>query len=103
VVAIKVYGAALLAQGRPMLDTVAVAPALVVMLVLDLLLVPVLGVVGAAVASSTSYLVGGSIAVILGLRVLGGRAGELLPRPSDVRALFRMVRRWRPTAPASAP
>ncbi|MCW2706452.1 MAG: polysaccharide biosynthesis protein [Frankiales bacterium] len=103
VVAIKVYGAALLAQGRPMLDTVAVAPALVVMLALDLLLVPVLGVVGAAVASSTSYLVGGGIAVILGLKVLGGRAGELMPRPADVRALFRMVRQWRPTASATAP
>lgn len=92
VLALKVYGAALLARGRPLLDSAAVAPALVTMLVLDVLLIPSVGVVGAAVASSTAYLVGGCVAVVMGARVLGGARRDVVPTMTDVRACLAQAR-----------
>lgn len=87
VLALKVYGSAMLARGRPMMDSAAVAPALVTMLALDALLVPAAGALGAAVASSAAYLVGGAIAVVLARQVLGGGFRDLVPTPADVRDL----------------
>lgn len=87
VLALKVYGSALLARGRPMMDSAAVAPALVTMLALDALLVPAAGALGAAVASSVAYLVGGAIAVLLARQVLGGGLRDLVPTPADLRDL----------------
>jgi O-antigen/teichoic acid export membrane protein len=93
VLALKVYGSALLARRRPMLDSAAVAPALVTMLALDALLVPAAGVVGAAVASTVAYLVGGAVAVLLGLHVLGGRMRDLVPTVSDVHIGITQLKR----------
>jgi O-antigen/teichoic acid export membrane protein len=92
VLALKVYGAALLARRRPLLDSAAAGPALVVMLLLDVLLVPWAGASGAAMAASVAYLVGGTCAVALGLRVLGGSPRDLVPRAADVRDTCQAVR-----------
>ena len=92
VLALKVYGSTLLARGRPLLDSIALAPVLLVMLGLDVYLVPKWGALGAAAASSTAYLVGGVIGYLVCRQVLGGRLRELMPRPYDVHVLVTLVR-----------
>ncbi len=92
VIALKLYGVALVSRGRPLLDSLAVGPALLLMLGLDLLLVPVAGANGAAAASSIAYLAGGVLAAWLGMRVMGGTPRELVPRASDIGAVRALGR-----------
>jgi O-antigen/teichoic acid export membrane protein len=83
IVAIKILGNALVAQGRPLLETAAVAIAFVLTVALDVLLIPPHGGVGAAVASTLAYTAAGAAIGAIFLRALGGHAGELLPRRED--------------------
>ncbi len=97
----KLLGNALTAQRRPLLETAGVAVAFVTVFALDFALIPAHGGLGAAVASAVSYTLGGlAVAVIFG-HYLGARAGDLIPRPSDVTALSRSLKlRFRPARPA---
>jgi O-antigen/teichoic acid export membrane protein len=98
---LKLLGNALTAQRRPLLETAGVAVAFVTVFALDFALIPEHGGLGAAIASAVSYTLGGlAVAVIFG-RSLGGRAADLVPRPSDLSALYRSVQlRFRPAKPA---
>jgi O-antigen/teichoic acid export membrane protein len=75
---------AMVAQRRPLLAAGADATALVVTLVLDILLIPALGGLGAALATTSAYVVGSIVLIVVFVRVLGGRARDLVPRFSDV-------------------
>lgn len=98
---LKLLGNALTAQRRPLLETAGVAVAFVTVFALDFALIPAHGGLGAAIASAVSYTLGGlAVAVIFG-RSFAARAGDLIPRPSDVAALSRsVVLRFRPARPA---
>jgi O-antigen/teichoic acid export membrane protein len=96
IAALKMFGSALTAQRRPLLETAAVGVAFVAIVVLDVLLIPSHGGVGAAIASSVSYLAGGAAVVWLFTRVLEVPVAALVPRPRDVSWLLqRLTRRGR--------
>ena len=83
IVALKLLGSALTAQRRPLLETAAISIAFTVTVVLDVLLIPDYGGLGAAVASAVAYIGGGVAVVVLFGRGLGVRLARLVPRPSD--------------------
>jgi O-antigen/teichoic acid export membrane protein len=87
ILAVKVFGSALIAQRRPWLETIATAGAFVVTLVLDLVLIPSLGGLGAAVASTVSYTIGGALVILIAARTLRFCAGDLAPALADLRAV----------------
>src|SRR5207245_4415625 len=93
IVALKLLGNALTAQGKPMLETAAVGVAFVATVALDILLIPGHGGVGASVASTLAYSAGGIAVVAIFARALGVPARELLPRPRQALALWRTARR----------
>jgi O-antigen/teichoic acid export membrane protein len=77
-------GNALIAQRRPLLAAAADATALVVTLALDILLIPGLGGLGAAIATTVAYGVGSLVLTVVFVRLLGGRARDLVPRVGDL-------------------
>jgi O-antigen/teichoic acid export membrane protein len=91
IVALKLFGQALTAQRKPMLETAGVVVAFLVGLSLDLLLIPDHGGLGAAVAAAIAYTAGGAAIILIFVRTLGGRAADFAPRGSDL-ALLRRVR-----------
>jgi O-antigen/teichoic acid export membrane protein len=99
ITALKLLGNALTAQRRPLLETAAVGASFVTLVALDLILIPAHEGTGAAIASTAAYSLGGIVAVVVFLRALRGRPGELVPRASDVGALVRRLRRPARAAP----
>jgi O-antigen/teichoic acid export membrane protein len=93
ILALKLLGNALTAQRRPGLATVGATAAFVATVVLDLLLIPRYGGTGAAIASAVAYTVGGVAVAMVFDRFFGASARTLVPRPSEVPALVRSVRR----------
>jgi O-antigen/teichoic acid export membrane protein len=87
IVALKLLANALTAQRMPLRETAAIAVAFGTIVVLDVLLIPSHGALGAAWASTVAYTVGGIAALILFSRALPGPAGELVPRPRDIQLL----------------
>ena len=77
------------ARGRPMLLLISFLCSVVVMLGLDLLLLPLWGLAGAAVASVTGSL-GGLVVCVVAYRrsSVGFRAALLVPRVADVKFLL---------------
>lgn len=78
-------GAALTAQGKPLLTTSADACAFVLTIGLDLALIPSLNGLGAAIATSVAWTGGGLAMAIIFSRALRTRIGLLVPRSADVR------------------
>jgi O-antigen/teichoic acid export membrane protein len=102
IVAVKLLGNALVARGRPVLQSVSVGLGFACTLILDVVLIPPFGGLGAAIASTVSYTAAGAMVGVIFLRVLDRRPSELLPRAGDVGWLLRKVRaglrRARPSA-----
>jgi O-antigen/teichoic acid export membrane protein len=105
ILALQLLGNALTAQRRPLLETAATAVAFAVTVILDIVLIPDHGGLGAAIAASVAYTAGGVAAALVFVRVLGGRWGELLPRVAElgvIRARMRsLARRRAPRPPES--
>lgn len=105
IVALRVLGNALTAQGRPLLETLSITAALVATLVFDILLIPPFGGLGAAIASAVAYTLGGAVVAAVCLRVLGGHARDLIPRYCELmsfaRDRFRALRRSGTDTPLS--
>jgi O-antigen/teichoic acid export membrane protein len=93
VVALKLLGNALTAQGRPLLVSVGVGGGFVVTIVLDILLIPHLGGLGAAIASAIAYTTVGIIVAAMFLRAVGGKARDLVPRRGDLPLMVAQIRR----------
>ncbi len=100
IVALKLLGSALTAQGRPGSETLAVGAAFVTIVALDVLLIPAHGGDGAAVASTVAYTAGGVAAGLLFVRALPARASWLLPRPADLTRVLGAVRARRAPGPS---
>lgn len=89
--ALKLLGNALTARDRPLLESAAIGVAFVTIIALDFLLIPGLGGLGAAIASTVAYSAGGVAVTVLFVRTLGAPAGDLVPRASDARAAKGMI------------
>jgi Na+-driven multidrug efflux pump len=83
-----------------MLESAAIGLAFALTLVLDILLIPSHGGLGAAIASTAAYTLGGVAVALTFSRGLGLPLRELLPRSREVPHLLRQFRaglqRWRP-------
>jgi O-antigen/teichoic acid export membrane protein len=89
VVALKLLGNAITAQRRPGLASIAIGTGFVCTVILDVILIPRYGGLGAALASAIAYTFGGLIIGAIFVRGLGGRVRELVPRWTDIPALWR--------------
>lgn len=108
VVAVKQLGSVLTGQGKPTLASLAIGISFVVTIILDIALIPPFGGLGAAIASSVAYTVGGIAVAVIFTRTLGGGFGALVPRRSDFRLMWSRLRttlrrRARETQPAEVP
>jgi O-antigen/teichoic acid export membrane protein len=92
VTAIKLLGSALVARGRPGLQSLAIGAGFVCSVVLDIVLIPQFGGMGAAAAAALAHTAAGIVIVAIFTRALGGRAAELVPRPADVAWFARRLR-----------
>lgn len=90
--AVELLGSALTAQRRPLLTTAAVGVAFVLTIVLNAVLVPHFGGLGAAIAAVIASSAGGLAAAIIFSRALGSPVRELVPRPGDLPWLWNRVR-----------
>jgi O-antigen/teichoic acid export membrane protein len=102
VVAVKLFGGALVAKGRPVLQSVGIGAGFVCTIVLDVLLIPPFGGLGAALASTLAYAAAGAVMAFMFLRALETDPSELVPRPGEVGGFARDVLgrlRRRPAAP----
>lgn len=88
----KVLSIALISQNHPLATAGPIGASLIVTIGLDLLLIPEYGGMGAAVASAISYIFGGLLMARIFLRRFGERPSLLVPRRSDVQALWNPVR-----------
>lgn len=104
IVALKVLGNALIAQGLALRESAATGAAFVTILGLDLALIPRWEGTGAAVASTVGYDLGGLVVALAFLRSLPGvRMSELLPGRADLAAICRFaVRGLRRSAPGGS-
>jgi O-antigen/teichoic acid export membrane protein len=84
IVAVKLLGNALVARGRPGLQSVAVGIGFLGTVVLDVLLIPPYAGMGAAIASSAAYTAAGAAMAVIFVRLLAPRYRDLVPRGSDV-------------------
>jgi len=84
IVAVKLLGNALVARGRPGLQSLAVGIGFLGTIVLDVLLIPPYAGMGAAIASSAAYTAAGAAMAVIFVRLLGPRYRDLVPRGSDV-------------------
>jgi O-antigen/teichoic acid export membrane protein len=100
IVALKLLGTTLTAQGRPLLETAATAVTFVIVVGLDVLLIPDHEGMGAAIASLAAYTAGGLCIAVLFRRALGVGLRDLVPRGEELSAVRDRLRRTR-QAPAA--
>jgi O-antigen/teichoic acid export membrane protein len=84
IVALRILGDALIAQRRPMLPSIATGTALIVTIVLDVMLIPQHGGLGAAIASTAAYTVGGVMVALIFMRGLKVRGADILWHRGDI-------------------
>jgi Na+-driven multidrug efflux pump len=89
--ALNIFGTALIAQQRPILESIAHSVGFAVAIVLYVVMIPPFGATGAAMASAVSYLICGIVALGLVHRTLGMQYRSLLPRSSDIAHLVRSL------------
>lgn len=89
----KILNSLIVGTGKPELPTIAAGVSLVVMVVFDLLLIPTMGINGAAIATSLCYLASGCMSLYFFQRVTGSRWYScLLFRGRDVQTFVTTVR-----------
>jgi len=91
IVALKQLGSALTARHKPTLASAAISSAFASTVVLDFLLIPDHGGVGAAVASAVSYTLGGIVVVAVFLSAIGGTTRDFLPTRGDADGAWRLL------------
>ena len=90
-IAIAVLSNALLGSGSPGTASLPPVTALVVGIALDLALIPRYEATGAAIAATTAFLVGGTVALIAYRAQSRFAWSSVIPRPADITALRRLV------------
>jgi O-antigen/teichoic acid export membrane protein len=105
-VALKLFGNALVARGFPLLQSAAIGAGFALTVVLDIVLIPPHGGLGAALASTLAYSAAGLVVIAIFLRTLGGRVSDLVPRAGDAAWFIETARerlRRTPPQPSSEP
>jgi O-antigen/teichoic acid export membrane protein len=92
IVAVRLFGSTLIAQGKPLLESVAMGLGLAATVALDILFGPRWGGAGAALASVIAYSTMGLAVTVIAARTLGGRLGDLRPRRADLAAVWSQAR-----------
>jgi O-antigen/teichoic acid export membrane protein len=92
VVALKLLGSTLTAQGFPTRESLSLGVSFLATLVLDVLLIPRWGGEGAAIASSAAYCLGGGLCCFIFARTLGCGIADLVPRAGDLLEVGRSLR-----------
>lgn len=92
VLAVDLFTNAIISQRRPLLASIGAGVALALTIGLNLLLTPSFGGEGAAIAKSVAYTVGGAVLGMTFLRMFGGSARSLVPRPDDAAWYWRKLR-----------
>jgi O-antigen/teichoic acid export membrane protein len=90
--ALKLLGNALTAQRFPVLASVAIGLGFAATIILDILLIPPFGGLGAALASTLAYTAGGIAVAVIFTRALGGRLRDLVPRGTELAWLRDVLR-----------
>jgi O-antigen/teichoic acid export membrane protein len=93
VVALRLLGSALTAQGRPLRESAGLTIAMFTMIALNIALVPAFGGIGAAWASTIAFTVGGIAMAYLFVRGLNADWRDLVPGWRDATMLFAGLRR----------
>jgi O-antigen/teichoic acid export membrane protein len=88
VVALRLLGSALTAQGKPLRESAGLSVAFGTMVALNAALVPAFGGIGAAWASTIGFTAGGVAMAFLFVRGLDADARDLLPGAKDASVLF---------------
>ena len=89
----KLLAVHLTGRGHPEVGTYAALVSLIVTVVLDLALIPSVGIVGAAIASSVAYALATAVITAFFLRITQLRLADvLLPRSEDLALLGRRLR-----------
>lgn len=101
IVASQLLANALISQRRPLIASIATAIGFAVMLGLDILLIPSLGGLGAAIATSSAFTVGGLASVLIFKRVFRVSLREFVPRADDLAWYLRKMRTVRDAAQAA--
>lgn len=96
----RVFSAALMALGKPGLSSVGPFASLAVGLILAVVLIPPYGAEGAAAAASVAFLLGGATALLAYRKSVTFSGSDLVPRWTDIRALFAIIGRVARTHPA---
>jgi O-antigen/teichoic acid export membrane protein len=92
VLALDLFSGVVVAQRRPLLASAGTAVALLVTVIGNIILVPVLGGGGTAVAKSAAFTAGGATMVLIFLRMFDAPPGALIPRLDDVAWYGRKLR-----------
>ncbi len=92
IAAVDLLPNALTAQRMPIRGMWAVAAAFAVTLTLDIALIPHLAGVGAAVATTVAYTVGGAVAAVIFARAFRFPVADLVPRLDEIPPLARKLR-----------
>lgn len=92
IVAIELLSNALIAQRMPLLASGADGSALVMTIGLNVLLIPPLAGMGAAIATTVAYTLGGVAITTIFLWALKGRARDLVPGAADFAWFWRKAR-----------
>ncbi len=93
IVAVKIFGNALVAQGKPLLEAIASLLAFCFTVALDLILIPGHGGLGAALASTIAYIAGGIAIALIASRTLGFAFSSIRPGRADFDDVGALVRR----------
>jgi O-antigen/teichoic acid export membrane protein len=96
IVAVKLLGSALTAQGRPLRESLAVGTTFITVLALDFILIPSLGGEGASIASAVGYSAGGLAMVGIFCFTMKVRLRTLMPTRGtvrDIRVILANLRR----------
>lgn len=93
VVALKLLGSALTAQGRPLRESLAVGVTFVTVIGLDFALIPSLGGEGASIASAVGYTAGGLAMVWVFSRILKVPLRAMVPGRGTVREARDLAKR----------
>ena len=88
IVAMKLMANALTARNKPGLASSAIGVAFAVTIVLDILLIPDHGGLGAAIASTVAYVTAGAVAAFFAARALAIEGRAFVPRRADLAWLW---------------
>jgi O-antigen/teichoic acid export membrane protein len=99
--AVVLLSVAMIAQDRPLAATATGLTTFLAALALSVVLIPLQGGDGAAIARTLAYTLGGAGALLIFKRTLGGAPRDLIPRRTDL-AWLSNIRRRRRAAQAEA-